>query len=233
MIISHKYKFIFLKTRKTAGTSVEISLSRFCGENDIITPILPQDEVIRKQLGVFPKNYLYNRPLELKEYQLPDFRQLLFKFKQPQLTTKFYNHISAQDVKKAIGKKIWDNYFKFCFVRNPWDRAISWYYWNMADQGKIKSLDETLRYDDPYPNWDVYTIDNQVAVDYVGKYENLMEDLCYVCNKLEIPFDQWLPKTKGKIRKDKRHYSEILTVEQADFISKRDKKEIELFSYKF
>ncbi|MEL6382956.1 MAG: chondroitin 4-O-sulfotransferase, partial [Cyanobacteria bacterium J06626_18] len=31
MIISHEYKFIFLKTRKTAGTSIEIALSKFCG----------------------------------------------------------------------------------------------------------------------------------------------------------------------------------------------------------
>ncbi|WP_275670288.1 hypothetical protein [Okeania hirsuta] len=39
MIISHKYKFIFLKTIKTSGTSIEIYLSRFCGDDDVITPI--------------------------------------------------------------------------------------------------------------------------------------------------------------------------------------------------
>jgi hypothetical protein len=40
MIVSHKYKFIFLKTKKTAGTSIEISLSRYCDEDDIITPLI-------------------------------------------------------------------------------------------------------------------------------------------------------------------------------------------------
>ena len=37
MIISHKHKFIFFKTRKTAGTSLQIALSEFCGSDDIIT----------------------------------------------------------------------------------------------------------------------------------------------------------------------------------------------------
>ena len=41
VIVSHKHKFIFIKTRKTAGTSIELFLSRFCGEKDIITPIYP------------------------------------------------------------------------------------------------------------------------------------------------------------------------------------------------
>ena len=58
MIISHKYKFIFLKTTKTAGTSVEISLSRFCGDDDIITPIDFADEAIRQLFGKKPQNYL-------------------------------------------------------------------------------------------------------------------------------------------------------------------------------
>lgn len=41
MIISHKYKFIFIKTYKTAGTSLESYLSEFCGETDVLTPVYP------------------------------------------------------------------------------------------------------------------------------------------------------------------------------------------------
>lgn len=42
MIISHKYKFIFIKTVKTAGTSIEIFLSGHCDDADVVTPIYPQ-----------------------------------------------------------------------------------------------------------------------------------------------------------------------------------------------
>lgn len=44
MIISHKHKFIFIKTVKTAGTSLEVFLSQQCGRTDVVTPIIPQVE---------------------------------------------------------------------------------------------------------------------------------------------------------------------------------------------
>jgi hypothetical protein len=44
MIISHKYRFIFVKTLKTAGTSIEVFLSQHCGPDDVVTPILPHVE---------------------------------------------------------------------------------------------------------------------------------------------------------------------------------------------
>jgi hypothetical protein len=41
MVISHKYRFIFIKNLKIAGTSLEAYLSPLCGERDIFTPIYP------------------------------------------------------------------------------------------------------------------------------------------------------------------------------------------------
>lgn len=85
MIISHKYQFIFLKTKKTTGTSAEISLSRHCNGNDILTPLINYDEEIRKKLGKKPQNYWIG-------------------------DNQLYNHISAEKVKNYIGGDIWNSY---------------------------------------------------------------------------------------------------------------------------
>lgn len=51
MVISHTYRFIFVKTIKTAGTSIEAYLSRHCGPGDVLTPLTPPVE------GHEPRNF--------------------------------------------------------------------------------------------------------------------------------------------------------------------------------
>lgn len=55
MIISHRHRFIFFKTPKTAGTSIEVFLSSRCGDGDIVTPIIPPEagHVPRNHQGFF------------------------------------------------------------------------------------------------------------------------------------------------------------------------------------
>ncbi len=51
MIISHEHKFIFLKTKKTAGTAIEAALSELCGPTCVITPYREESESDRKGLA--------------------------------------------------------------------------------------------------------------------------------------------------------------------------------------
>ena len=51
MIVSHAHKFIFIKTKKTAGTAIEAALSELCGPDDVITPYRAESEGARKGRG--------------------------------------------------------------------------------------------------------------------------------------------------------------------------------------
>jgi hypothetical protein len=230
MIISHRHKFIFLRTTKTASTSMEISLSRFCGPDDVITPVNPLDEPVRLEQGIKPQNF--TRPRKFWECRPKDIARYLLYREQPQKKL-FWNHMPARLVRDRVTSAVWDSYFKFCFVRNPWDRAISRYYWNLSRDPKQSDLEKSLRRNDPNSNFEIYSIDGELAVDFVGKFENMQADLKKVFDRLNLPFDGWLPRTKTKSRVDKRHYSDLLAPAQAEYIRQKCRQEIDLFNYSY
>ena len=173
-----------------------------------------QDEAIRKLLGKKPQNHL-------------DFDA------QGNVYQKYFNHITAQEVLK-IEPYIWNTYYKFCFERNPFDRAISFYYF--SKQNKPIKFDNWLK-NNYYPNsstnnnWHIYTINDKAVVGFVGKYESLLSDLTFICEKLNIPFDGYLPKAKGFFRDNQRPYSEFLNAEQMEIIRECNSSIIDLLGY--
>jgi hypothetical protein len=94
MIISHKYRFIFVKTLKTAGTSIEVFLSQHCGALDVLTPIVPHVE------PHLPRNYdgFYNHmpAAEIRDRVGPSTWRSYFKFcmeRNPWDKTLSYYHM--------------------------------------------------------------------------------------------------------------------------------------------
>ena len=231
MIISHEHRFIFLKTRKTAGTSIEIALSRFCGDWDVITPVKPpREEALRKELsGRGAQNFRTKIPH-------PSVRALT---KASARKTDYGNHMPAGRVRAMIGTAIWDEYFKFCFERNPWDRAISQYYsdiWSTrSKRGPRPSLLEYLRSaaNSRLSNFGIYSIHGDIAVDHVGLYENLNSELERIAELLNLPGKLELPRAKGNIREDRRHYREVMGREERGIIERVCAREIAHFGYSF
>lgn len=124
MIVSHKHKFIFLKTTKTAGSSFEIALSKYCGPDDIITPQNPREEEAKRELGHYSaQNYQKSQV----EYTLSERFKLFATGTQAQ---KFYNHMTATDVRANVPLGVWEDYLKVAIVRNPFDYAVSRFFWN-------------------------------------------------------------------------------------------------------
>lgn len=231
MIVSHARKFIFIKTNKTAGTSIEIALSRFCEDKDIITPLSPpEDEAKRQELS---SRGAQNYWTPLYHYTIKDWGRLLIKRRKK---IRFYNHISAREVKQFVGAKVWDSYYKFCFERNPWDRLISFYYWHCRS-GKRPTIAQFLESDRPLvlkrSGYELYTIDGRVAVDRICRFENLDGDLKTVCKQLGISQEPDLPQAKSGVRQDKRSYRDILSAGEREKIAELFRDEIELLGYEF
>ncbi len=213
MIISHRHRFIFIKTKKTAGTSLEIALSALCGPDDIITPISPRDEQLRRDLG-------FRGP---QNYQLPDGRQ-------------FFNHASASAVRQVVGTGIWDNYFTFCFERNPWDKVISWYHWECQQRpdisfGAFLASGHFALVGGP-GGFDLYTDNGDVIVDRVCRYEDMASELALLAARFGTPLPT-LPKAKSGFRRDRRHYSEVYTAQQRELVAQAFRREIALLGYRF
>ena len=230
MIISHKYKFIFIKTNKTAGTSIEIGLSRFCAPSDVITPVAREDERIRKRLGYpGPQNIV----IPYSKYGVKDW---LYKLVQ-QKTKQFYNHMPAYKIKPVLGPRIWDDYFKFCVERNPWDRTISCYYWKTRNRNPAPTITEFIDSGEvnvlKKKGFQLYTINGKVAVDHICRYEDLDKELETIAQMLKLPQKITLPRAKGQYRKRRESYRQVLSPSNRDKIARIFADEIAQFGYGF
>jgi hypothetical protein len=182
VIVSHEHGFVFMKTRKTAGTSVEIALSRVCGDGDVITPVTAEDEALRlARGGRGPQNF-----------ESP-----------PNLERRAFNHMPVSMVRTMLGRKRFESYFSFAVERNPWDAVVSLYHWRFRDTEPGRFAEyvaseavETFA----TKNQRIYRIKGEVAVDRVLRYEALTDELAAVWKELGLPGDPDLPHAKSGTR---------------------------------
>ena len=145
---------------------------------------------------------------------------------------RFRKHIPVVDLKNHINK--FDQYFKFGFSRNPWDLMVSWYAYRQRPNALIStrgmSLSEFIKKTDMGMQHTYFfdEIGNNL-MDFIGKTENLQEDLNIICDKIGIPNQQLPHKNKSK----HKHYTEYYDDETRQIVAEKYAKDIEYFGYEF
>ena len=143
---------------------------------------------------------------------------------------------SSFAIRRRLKKEEWDSYFKFTYERNPFDKFISWYYWNGGDK-KHSNMTNFIKSGQAakIKGFELYTDNGEFLVDKVYKFEELGESLNDLQKKLNLPNPIELPerKLKGVHRKNKAHYSEVLSDFEIDWISKFFARELAYFNYTF
>jgi len=225
VIISHTHKYIFIKSEKTAGTSVEAALSKHCGGEDMVTP-----------LG----DYWFNRD---------ERGQWIHSAMNAE---GFFQHDPAAEVKRKLDPRIWNEYLKFTIVRNPWDRVVSLFSWEARNRPELQPQRRLVhrlgvRFDgftesiqqfrefvktDWKTNDRFYLIDGEAFADLVIRYERLEQDLAEFCKRVGLPNVE-LPRLKAGMRKAGHHYSEYYDDDSREIVAVRHANDLRIFGYEF
>ena len=159
-------------------------------------------------------------------------------------------HYKWSLLKNAFDKD-YDNYFKFAFVRNPWDRLLSAFNYLQSDrktkanaewmkQNRLEGMDfetfVTTRLEDLmyYPHFKpqsdfICDYDGKIMVDYLGKFNELDVSFKFIMKKLNIQLD--LPHYNKSSSKE--HYSKAYNEAMLKVVNRVYRRDIDIFKYKY
>ena len=193
MIFSHAQKYIFLKNKKVAGSTVEFYLSRFSGPDDIVTQIGSEPERIPPSL-----RYLFGRDTRFQN------------------SAGYKNHMGGTRLRAKIPTDVWDTYFKFCIEREPLSKTVSAFHfktWQISDKGDAVSTFLDYAFPNFYSDIFRYFENGKLIADKVVNFTRLTEDMTEVCARLEIPFEGDFGFKSKSYQKQKSYQSLNLTEE--------------------
>jgi len=200
VLISHSHRFIYVKTRKTAGTSVEVYFEPYCRDPE-------RGETVSRR-----------RTPEVSDRGVVSGGSRFFW----ERNRVWFNHMPAEEIRAALDPETWAGYLKFCVVRNPFDKVVSSFWWRIPARERSR-LDEAP-FDEvraafarwvgsPYvsvrararrkPNEHIPTdrpivaVDGDLGVDEVIRHETLETDMGRVCERLGVP---WEPDRLGRFK---------------------------------
>ena len=225
-MISHQDKLIFIHIPKCAGTSIENAF----GHSDDVQLVGSQDH---RSVRMIEQPIPYFQSIRSLENQKEIARRLKYRFEK---TSNERNRL-------RLTANQFQTYFKFAFVRNPWDRAWSWYKNVIRDSNHQRSLNVS-----PETSFSVFlnqhigsgmlksqtywlkNFQGKIDLDFIGRFENLKCDFEKMCRQLGKPELELPHKLSGG---NSSGYLEGHDAETRRMVADFYQDEIELFGYEF
>ena len=215
MLVSHRHHFIYTKTIKTGGTSVESYFEPYCMAEGEWSLSHGREETVSAS-GIIGQRSSVGADV------------------------RWWNHMPAQLIREQLSEEIWSRYFKFCVVRNPFEKVLSFFFHHRRRQPRSAFVGETVI--EQFNHWvltaslpsdrDTYTIDGRVVMDFVMRHESLTADLQQVCTQLDLPWQpERLPTFKAGIRPPDATVQAFYGVAARQVVAQAFAFEFEAFSY--
>ncbi len=192
VLVSHTHKFVFLKTSKTAGTSVEMALEPLCTPDGHVP--------VEKTSAQF-----FNEGVIGRRMTRPRWPHLLFRRQN-----RWRHHMTAVELRDVLGAKRWGGYRKISAVRNPFDRAVSQFHWKLRGDPVLEApFDEKreafasfIRGPRFKTDRDIVFIGENFIIDDVVRFESIRDDLAEIARQQGWPLSlNHLAHTKSTAKK--------------------------------
>ena len=162
------------------------------------------------------------------------------KFPIPELAQLQHGHLSLQQVRPYLRPEEWDSFFKFAFVRNPFDRFVSYCAFMTRAEGHFeRDPKRVMRHFIANPPWQhilfqpqhsfVTGADDELLANHVGRMEEMQASYDEIAKRIGIPTAQ-LERVNSSNRRDYRDY---YNQELIDGVAALYSRDLELFGYKF
>jgi len=144
-------------------------------------------------------------------------------------------HFRLQDYADAVPPEIFSKLFKFTVVRDPWARAISWFFtplkWISAGRQPRWSTDEFRRDIEHMPSMaQMLKVNGSLGrLDMLLRFETLVTDFTALTARLGI--ETTLPhRNKGYSPQNWKHYY-LMSPDLVDLVAERFSEDIQIFDY--
>lgn len=221
MLISHKHRFVFIHIYKTAGTSVR----------QLFVPHARLRDRLAYEFRL--SRSLYGNMIRLMHWEDDGMRQF----------TGIHKHAGANEAREYLGRRRFDAYFKFAFVRDPHDLLVSLYFY--IRQARTHR-DHVLVSGQEFPefvDWHLSTRPprqcdfltepetGELLVDFVGKLENIDADTAQVYRKILGHAPPGIGHANRSLERDPALKHEYFDADSARRASAYFARDFELFGY--